>query len=133
MDSTETNEVQIDVSPDAVIDVIQGKRLELLHGLGENEDDVKVAMRLMDSLSSTAIGTKRIAAEEHRAEGDKELSAAIFAGLNQLTENPFLGTSTGVHRVHPRKDPDLKPIELTTDETSTELASITFNPVDIET
>ena len=80
----------IDTSPDYIIEYTQRARLNLL----ENEKDPKFKLTVLNSLSKTAIDSKKLVMDNDNAVADREIAKSIFKAIGNIKENPFKSNFT---------------------------------------
>mgnify|MGYP001033594743 CR=1 FL=1 len=84
MSSTEV----IDTAPDAVIELVTAKRLEIL--CTQQDLETKHLLKLMADLTKTAIDQQRLKVDKDSSDANKELAAALFKQMvSQGNQNPF--------------------------------------------
>ena len=114
------DEIQDNVNPDYIIEFTQKERLKLLPSL---DDNIELKITLLNSLSSTAISTKRLSIEETTVATDKELANAIGTHMMRIKTNPYyMGDNVGnIPTV------DLGTVDPNLDETSTDIADLSMD------
>ena len=112
-----------DVTPDVVIEFTQLERLKLL----EDEKDTKLRLAILNSLSSTALTTKRIIVDETNAITEQEIASVLSSHLLRLKDNPY-AIGNGTSRIPSVLISD--DIQINLDETSTCLADLDIDLFD---
>jgi len=119
---TNTKEV-ISLEPDKVIEFAQQTRIEMITDVSTEEQN---KVTLLRDLSATALTIKRLSTDDRNAAADRDIAAAMVTAISNLSANPFLSQKVI------RRDlemPELPPVELVPDETSTTLADLTFEDI----
>ncbi|AXH70759.1 hypothetical protein [Vibrio phage BONAISHI] len=108
--------VGIDVSPLAVLNVTQAKRMEAI--LGNNPHD-KELERIMANADRTALGQMRITVDENAAEADKQLKQTLIEAIAIPSANPFVqqpgGATVDVTPPPPQLTQSIAPAEVISD------------------
>ena len=120
MNEMQGDEISVNVNPDHIIEFTQRERLKLLPKLEEN---IELKLTLLNSLSATAISTKRLSVEETSVATDIELANAIGTHMMRIKTNPyFMGNNAGSIPVV-----NLSAVDPNVDETSTSIADLTMD------
>jgi hypothetical protein len=96
---TEVNEmvgVPDGTNPDQVVDYVQAERLKMLSSTTKSEVDLK--LKLLDSLSSTALKQKQISTEENSNKLDRMLIQTLSSYVKP-TDNLFTAPRTDAVQV----------------------------------
>lgn len=123
MSSTEV----IDTAPDAVIELVTAKRLEIL--CTQQDLETKHLLKLMADLTKTAIDQQRLKVDKDSSDANKELAAALFKQMvSQGNQNPFEVNSNNAKPVMAIEVDDSLLDDLPVDEgsLSTELSELNY-------
>lgn len=123
MSSTEV----IDTAPDAVIELVTAKRLEIL--CTQQDLETKHLLKLMADLTKTAIDQQRLKVDKDSSDANKELAAALFKQMvSQGNQNPFEVNTNNAKPVMAIEVDDALLDDLPVDEgsLSTELSELNY-------
>ena len=118
----------IDISPEAVVEAMQKRRMAALLDPGA-ELPGKDEMMLMRDLTKTAVDQKRIMVEDDSNKANRELAENMAKILAQSRENPFRQGNTVEGRAVELPDAETPELELVEDEISTEQSTLSYKSV----
>ena len=116
------NITDTDIENDNIVRTVQARRLKLL--LDPDLETDKLEISLMNSITTTALTSKRISVDDSNLAADREVSKALVDAIDNLAGNPF--HSTAIEGVLVR--PALPDVEIILDETSRVMAELSCPP-----
>lgn len=127
---SEENEVTIsdeELQPDNIIKLIQKRRMNILMSAADID---KSEILLMNSITKTAIDTKRINVDDSNSAADRDIAASLVKAVGSLNDNPFLKSNLDNNIESNFRAVALPDIEVIHEETSRDLAVLEYNPED---
>lgn len=116
-------ETDIDISPNAVLKVVQEKRMRMLLDVEKIEKDKRY---LMNELAETAVAVLKIETDKEIATDEKEAALATAKAISSITFNPY-------HKdfIKDREsaviDPEIPKVETLPGETSRDLETFEYS------
>jgi hypothetical protein len=108
-------------APDNVIEFVQVTRLDIVN----TTDDVKVKLKALDGLASTALAQKKILSDENVSLADQQIAATLAITVAQIAAGTF---QQGIRTVRVN-EPILGTIIPVVDETNTTLSTLTIDDI----
>jgi len=111
-----------EIMADNVLATVQAHKLKLL--LGDPGGYTANELKLLDSLSTTALAQKRIISDDLNSAADRDVAAALARNIGRNHNDPFANSSAVVNKEFIQ--PNIPDIEIVPDETSQELSTLEY-------